>query len=148
MDARTELKQVQEEWNKHYVPLSKRERELRDIIEQEDIEKQKEIFKAIEGKLYYGDKTTWSGYQNTIYLVKATTCEDWTQYNSCNIIQLRIELIKGKLSSLHLAENTSRVDCFKTHYKPLTAELFNEVKEFLNTEILKSLNHFVCDGEK
>ena len=143
MDARTELKQVQEEWNKHYIPLQKRERELRDIIDKEYIEKQKEFFKTIEGKLYYGDKTTWSGHQNTIYLVKPISCEDWTEYNSCNIIQLRIELVKGEMSSIHITKTTSRVDCFETHYKPLVNELFEKVKDFLNTEIIKSLNNFV-----
>lgn len=143
-----ELKKLQAEMQTLLSPFEKQERELRNKLEQEEIGEQQRVFKLIEGKLFYGDKNTWNGYSDCLILIKPIDCSDWSPYNSCNVVEFKIRLEKGKFSSLSISETQSRVDLFKTHYKELTAELFEQVKEFANNGLEQSLNHFLCVGEK
>ena len=144
METKAELENIRKEIRQVLEPLQKKERELEKIAEQEYIEKQKSHFKQFEGKIYYGDKTTWSGFQDTIYLIKPIDCFDWTEYNSCRIIKFEMRFDKGKFRSLHIGEDTNRISNFETHYKELTDELFEKVKELANTELLNSLLNFTA----
>ncbi len=142
MDTKSELDKVRQEIKIVLEPLEKREKELEAICEQEFIEKQKEIFKNIEGKLYYGDKNTWSGFKDVIFLVKVLNCDNWSEYNSCNILQFEIRFEKEIFSSLFIRRTIQRVDTFKTHFKELTPELFENIKQLSNKSLDNALSNF------
>ena len=124
-------------------PLLKRERESQEQINSEFVEKQKVIFENIKDKLFYGDKTTWNGYEDSIHLIKPVSCDNWVPYNSCKTIHIEILLKHGKVQRIYLLfHDNIRVDQFQTHYKPLTSEMFNKISELVNNEIKESLKIF------
>lgn len=143
-----ELIKLEEEFKIHHLPYIKRSNELKDILQKESIENKKLEFDGIKDKLYYGDVTTWNGFENTIYLIKPISCNDWSAYNVCDISKIKIEMLKGKLRTIIIRNDVVRVSNFTTHYKPLTAELFKLVKVYLDVEISKSLGLFLIDDEK
>ncbi len=142
MDTKEELDNLRKEIRTVLDPLEKRAHELNRLIEEEFIEQQKAQFKQIEGKLFYGDKDSWSGFKDTIMLIKVISCDDWSTYNSCKILKFELTFSKGKFYSISIAEDTNRVSNFDTHYTELTPELFMTISKLANTEILNSLSNF------
>jgi len=135
MDAREELNKIEKEIKTILEPLEKRERELKNILNEEYIKERQEEFKLIDGKLYYGDKDTHSGFKSHIFLIKILNCNDWSLYNSCQILKFEISYLDGKIYSFRIYKEMSRVDIIKTHYIELTDELFEKVKIITNTEL-------------
>lgn len=113
-------------------------------IENSDfIEKQKKYYEDnVAGKVFYGDGTTWHGYEKTIKLYKPIRCEDWSAYNSCVCLKFEIQMdANGNLQKLHSTFDTFRVDSFVTHLTILTLEKLCEIKEYIKfqTETIYTL---------
>ncbi len=106
MNSNDELKALKQQIQIILEPLEKKEKELRRIIAEEDEATQKAIFSIMEGKLFYGNKDTWSGYENTIYLIKPVSCDDWSPYNCCNVIKIAINCSKEKKLTVYLLKMT------------------------------------------
>jgi hypothetical protein len=123
-------------------PLLKREKEILEQINSEFTEKQKAVFENIKDKLFYGDKTTWNGYQDSIHLIKPISCDNFGPYNSCKTTHIEIILNNDRVLIYLLFNDNIRVDQFQTHYKPLTSEIFNKISELVNIEIKETLKIF------
>lgn len=145
MNAREELDKLENELDEFCGPREKRVRELRAILDKEFIEEQQKFYNdTVAGRLFYSNKEIWSGFENSIYVVKPVNCEDWSHYNSCNILQMEIRFSKGmkKFEKFSLTMTTSRVDCFKTHYKELPPEMLEQFKEMVDKEVINSFLNF------
>jgi len=147
MDKNEELNKIEAEIKTLTEPLLKRKKEIRDQLESELIDRYKKEFENIKGKLFYGDGTTWGGYtnlefQSSLFLIKPISCDVFGPYNSCNVFQIFIGLVKNKIVTIQIKHETSRVDNFETHYKPLTSEKFNEIRKMVDNELDSTFNIF------
>lgn len=140
MDKNEELNKIIAEIDILTAPLLKREKEIREQLNIETIERYKKEFEDIKDKLFYGDVSTWSGYKDCVFLVKPISCEVFQPYNSCKVF--RMTITKDKVVNISISYDTSRVDQFKTHYKPLTSEKFNEIRKMVDNELDLTFNIF------
>ena len=113
-------------------------------------EKQKAFFVTIEGKLFYHESfnTPYSGIKRQIELVKPISCQDFSQYNSCNILSIKISFGDNlKVFSFSVTKDTHRVDSFiqndrKENFKLLTQEQFDEAIKLASDEMEKAFSLF------
>lgn len=140
MELNEELEKIQKEIDIFTTPLLKREREIREQLNIEIIERYKKEFEDIKDKLFYGDVSTWSGYRDCVFLIKPISCEVFKPCNSCKVFKMIIT--KNKIVNISILYDTSRVDNFKTHYKPLTIEKFNEIREMVDNDLDLAFNIF------
>lgn len=140
-----ELRRLEREREALCAPLIKREQEIKEEISVENEKNRKEIYaNTADGKIFYGDVNTWSGFADTIYLIKPISCDDWSMYNVCNSIKLTIRFLKnGDIKSLLIEKDKERVSHFTTHYKQLTQEKFEIIFNTLDESIKKVLSNFI-----
>lgn len=146
MNPKEELDKLEKEMDEFLSPRNERRRELNKIIEQQyDEVRQKEYNDTIAGRFFFGDDSTWSGYKNTIFLIKPISCTDWATYNSCNVLSIEIRLNEKskQLNAIIIKETTQRVDMFKTHYKELTPEMFEQITGLVNKELRDAFFNFI-----
>lgn len=143
---RQELDEVRQELKSITEPLVNRERELRKELEDESIALQKELFKnTMEGKLFYSESTSlpYSGLKCQITLLKPIACYDFSMYNSCDVLSLKIGFGNDeKVFSFSITKDTQRVDGFGTHYQLLTQEVFDKIKTLADAEIFLAFKNF------
>jgi len=135
-----ELDALRKEIGELLAPYEKREKELRTLVEQEDIDRQKAIFKKYEGKVYY---TTIAPFNGTgIRLIKAISCNDWSAYNSCVVFAVTIEYdSNGKCCNIWMKKDTHRVDSFEK-YQEVSEEIYEKFKLTAETELANALSIF------
>jgi len=124
------------ECEKTIAELEKEERELslRIYKMREDnkrkSEEEKKLWYAsnIEGNVYYADKTTWSGFEHYMSIIKPISCNNWGYLGTCEV-EL-IEVFYNKDMSIkeirHNYDKSKRYDMFATHYKLCTPELYQK----------------------
>lgn len=144
MNTKEELEKLESEIEDILKPLEIKRRELRKLVDSEYIAKREKEFEPIRGKLFYSDKSTWSGYSESIYLVKVLDCTDWSPYNCCNsmVCHIKLDRFTGKAHTISIGTDRIRVDMFKTHYKELTPELFQQTQEFASSALNDMLMFF------
>lgn len=143
----TEREEIEKKIKELTEPLEKRLRELRDKENADYEAKQKKFYKEnIEGRIFYGDKTTWPGWADHIVLIKPTGCEDWGPYNVCHAMEMMTypnkNIKTGNYSGIRIESRTVRVDNFATHFKELTPEILEGIKKKTTEELDKSLSIF------
>lgn len=140
-----ELKRLEREREALCAPLIKREQEIREEMSVENEKNRRKIYADIaDGKIFYGDVNTWSGFSDTIYLIKPISCEDWSMYNSCNSFKMTIRFLKnGDMKSILVEKDKERVSHFETHYKQLTQEKLEIIFNTLDESIKKVLSNFI-----
>jgi len=155
----TEIEEIEKQIKDFVTPLNLKLKELRDKEDAEYKAKKEADFKSnIGGKIFYGNKDTWSGYEDSIYLIKPDNCINWERYDSCDGWELKISYTSSilarydknhkhyaerKFENLSIKREQFRIDLFKTHYKELTPEMYSEICNILNNEIILGLDMFI-----
>lgn len=140
---RQELEEVEKEIENILSPLYKLQRKLRDELNEEFKNSKMEHYARVaEGKIFYGNHSTWSGFNDVTFLIKPISCEDWSSYNMCNVVRLEIRK-NNKGTTISFIEDTERVDSFETHYKQLTPDIASDISTLLSKEIGEILSNFI-----
>lgn len=134
-----ELKEIQEQIRIVVEPLERKEKELRKILEQEETEKKRAQFQKLCEKIFYTEKHPYKG--NSICLIKPLSCNDFSEYGSCNVVQIEVENYDNKNFRINFSYDTCRVDTLPL-MKEITPELFDKVKNAAELGLQNSLSLF------
>ena len=108
--------------------------------EYQEIKKQYYI-NNIEGNLFIGDKTTWSGYDDSMQLIKPISSDDWYSCK-CHIIKVFFAKDMTVKDVRHSIYENHRIDMFDTHAKKCTPELYDQFMDKILGSIKKTVNSY------
>ncbi|MEK6883410.1 MAG: hypothetical protein AABY22_27530, partial [Nanoarchaeota archaeon] len=97
-------------------------------------------FKLYEVKIYYDDRKPYLG--NIICILKVFSCDDWSLYNSCKVVEIEITYTNNIFNTIRFQYSTCRVDSI-SEMKPINQELFESFRRTAEIELQNSLNIFL-----
>jgi len=152
MNVNMETEKTLDELEKEHRNLGELIHKIRMSKIKEDEENMKMWYLAnIEGNVYYGDKTTWGGYDRYMALIKPISVNEWHSMGTCKIES--IEVYYNRDMSIkevrHNFHQDMRYDMFATHFKKCTLELYENFMNKIINETKKIVKDFnVFENEK
>jgi hypothetical protein len=141
MTQKDELDDITRQINELQIRKTVIQNEIDKVV----IDKRKEEFETIRGKIFWF-RTNGFNTRNHLEIIKVVDCYEWFKYNSCEVIKFNVTYDGDIIKSITHGKDSSRVDhlvdAHITGFNVMTEDKLVEIINSVNDGILNLLNTF------